>query len=398
MKKIVLLYLIASIYAVRVIAQENIESVRQLPIMAWAGIPASETNLERFIELKEMGINICLSNYPDMETMQKALDIAGKAGLKLVSSCPELKTDVEKTVKSFMNHPALAGYFLKDEPVRKDFEDLGAWAKKISAIDSQHFCFVNLIASIHTTKTEALGTTSYSEYVRTFAEEVPTKLLSFDFYPVLVEGVHERWYEGLEVFSADAQKLGIPFWAFALASSYNKLHPIPTVPALRLQLYSNLAYGAQGLEYWTYWMSQGLRSAPIGLDGRRTVVYDRIKEVNKDIQAIAWVFIGSKVVSVKHTGVVIPRGTSRLTTLPWAIKVFETEGTGCLVSLIENGDNTFFVVVNRDLKKTTQITTYGDDSLKRVLKDGSIVNASAYSYNYEIEPGDIAIYMFPTNK
>jgi hypothetical protein len=234
--------------------------------------------------------------------------------------------------------------------------------------------------------------------VNTFATEVPSQLLSFDFYPILTEGIHESWYAGLDVFSTEAKKLGKPFWAFGLASSYNELHPIPTLPALRLQLYSNLAYGAQGLEYWAYWMSQGLRCAPIGLDGKRTVVYDRIKAVNSEIRNLSGVFVGAKVVSVRHTGVVIPKGTSQLTTLPSAIKVFETEGIGAVVSILENGPNTFFVVINRDLKQCMPITILGDESLKRVLKDGSVVRANTYANTTEIEPGDVAIYMFPTKK
>ncbi len=379
-------------------AQERLTSDTPLPIMAWAGIPDIESNIDRFKELKEMGINVNLSNYPNAAAMQQALDLAQQTGIKMVTSCPELRTDLENTVKRFMNHPALIGYFLRDEPVRKDFADLGDWAKKITAIDNKHFCFVNLIASINTTKTDALGTASYAEYVSTFGKEVPTKLLSFDFYPILTEGIHESWYDGLAIFSAEAKKLNTPFWAFALASSYNELHPIPDIPALRLQQYSNLAYGAQGLEYWAYWMSQGLRSAPIGIDGKRTIVYDRIKMVNNEIQALAGVFVGSAVVSVRHTGVVIPKGTAQLTSLPWAIKVFETEGSGALVSILEKGDNSFFVVVNRDLQKSMQITILGDPALKRVLKDGSVVKAAVYARTTEIEPGDVAIYMFPTKK
>jgi hypothetical protein len=397
-KRILLLSAFTLIFLMGISAQERLTSDKPLPIMAWAGIPDSETNLERFLELKEMGININLSNYPTADAMQKALDLAQTAGIKMITSCPELKSDPEKTVRRFINHPALAGYFLRDEPVYKDFAELGDWAKKIEAIDKNHFCFVNLIASINTTKTEALGTSSYAEYVNTFATEVPSQLLSFDFYPILTEGIHESWYAGLDVFSTEAKKLGKPFWAFGLASSYNELHPIPTLPALRLQLYSNLAYGAQGLEYWAYWMSQGLRCAPIGLDGKRTVVYDRIKAVNSEIRNLSGVFVGAKVVSVRHTGVVIPKGTSQLTTLPSAIKVFETEGIGAVVSILENGPNTFFVVINRDLKQCMPITILGDESLKRVLKDGSVVRANTYANTTEIEPGDVAIYMFPTKK
>jgi hypothetical protein len=297
-----------------------------------------------------------------------------------------------------MKHPALEGYFLRDEPIQKDFADLGKWAQKIESIDNSHFCFVNLIAAIHPTKTETLGTKSYADYVQTLAQTIPVKQISFDFYPVLNEGIHERWYEGLEIVSAQSKKQGLPFWAFALASSYNELHPEPTVAALRLQMFSNLAYGAQGLEYWSYQMSQGLRNAPVGLDGKRTVVYDRIKQVNAEIQNLAGVFAGSKVMAVRHTGTVIPRGTTRLTTLPQVIKVFETEGDGALVSTLENGTNTFFVVVNRSLEKSMPFILFGDNSLKKVLKDGTIVPAADYAAKNVLDPGDIAVYMFPTPK
>ena len=345
MRNILLLGYLILFFHNAVSAQERLTSGKPLPIMAWAGIPESETNLERFMELKEMGININLSNYPTADAMQKALDLAQTAGIKMVTSCPELKSDPEKTVRRFINHPALAGYFLRDEPVRKDFAELGDWAKKIEAIDKNHFCFVNLIASINTTKTDALGTSTYAEYVNTFASEVPSQLLSFDFYPILTEGIHESWYAGLEVFSAEAKKLGKPFWAFAW--------PVPITNCIQFPHCRHFGFNftviwlmePQGLEFWAYWMSQGLRCAPIGLDGKRTIVYDRIKTVNNEIQNLAGVFVGAKVVSVKHTGVVIPKGTSQLTSLPSAIKVFETEGTGALVSILENGPNSFFVVL-----------------------------------------------------
>ena len=379
-------------------AREKIALDKQFPVMAWAGIPENETNVESFQELKEMGININLSNYSTADAMEKALDVAEKVGIQMIASCPELKIDTENTVKRFLHHPALFGYFLMDEPVRKDFDELGKWAKKISSIDSVHICFVNLIAGIHPYKTDALGTKSYAEYVSTFINEVPVQLLSFDFYPVLNDGVHERWYESLGIFSDEARKASKPFWAFALASSYNGLHPVPTLAALRLQMFSNLAYGAQGLEYWAYRMNQSLRCAPIGLNGKRTDVYDLIKTVNNEIQLLAGVFSGAKVISVQHTGLVIPRGTSRLTKLPDEIKVFETSGTGMLVSVLENGENTFFVIVNRDLQNSQTITILGDKSLKKVLKDGTVVMADRYEPTTRIEPGDISVFMFPTKK
>jgi hypothetical protein len=84
--------------------------------------------------------------------------------------------------------------------------------------------------------------------------------------------------------------------------------------------------------------------------------------------------------------------------LPQVIKVFETEGDGALVSTLENGTNTFFVVVNRSLEKSMPFILFGDNSLKKVLKDGTIVPAADYAAKNVLDPGDIAVYMFPTPK
>ena len=42
-----------------------------------------------------------------------------------------------------------------------------------------------------------------------------------------------------------------------------------------------------------------------------------------------------------------------------------------------------------------KLTLLGDESLKKVLKDGTIVPASLYANTIEVEPGDAAIYLYP---
>ncbi len=369
---------------------------KNIPIVVWAGLPANEINEFRGKELKEMGASIAILLCDNLSDAEKSLDIAQKTGLKLIIGCPELKSNPEMTVLNLKNHPALFGYFLKDEPLRKDFEDLGIWANKIKTADPVHLGFVNLIASIHPTNTQALGTNSYQEYIQIFAKTVPQDILSFDFYPILTEGIHENWYEGLSIFSKESAVLHKPFWGFALASSYNELHPTPTLPALRLQAYSNLAYGAQGIELWSYWMSEGLRSAPIGLDGKRTQVYDKIQALTKEIQAYASVFMGSKIISVHHTGVVIPKGTSQLMTLPKEIKVFDADEA--LVSCLENGGYSYFMVVNKNIQKSMNMVILAEDQVEKIGKDGKAILTKNLPATMEIEPGDVAIFRYPHKK
>jgi hypothetical protein len=378
--------------------QDKTKQVRQIPILAWYSIPPEQTSVARYTELKESGITHNLSFFNDAETMSGALDTAWKAGIKMIVYCPELKTATEKTVKRFMNHPAVAGYMLQDEPNRSDFPELAEWAKKIRKTDDNHFCYLNLFPNYATEK--QLGTQTYQEHVDLFVREVPVQFISFDHYPVLGDSLRANWYENLEIISKAAKNADKPFWAFALAVAHGK-YPVPTIAQLRLQVFSDLAYGSQGIQYFTYWTpydtTWNFNNGPVTPDGKRTVVYDRIREVNKEIVSLSNVFLGAEVISVSHTGM-IPQGTRPLTDLPQPIKKLKTEGTGAVVSYLENGKNSYLVIVNRDFKNPMTLNIECEKNVNKVLKDGSSAPANAYLSKTEIDPGDVAIYSWITDK
>jgi hypothetical protein len=378
----------------------------QIPILAWYSIPSSETTVDRYQEMKEAGITHSLSFFQNIDEVKKALEVAEKVGVKLLVSCPELKKEPEKTVKQLMNYPAVAGYHLMDEPNIRLYPELSAWAKRIQSVDSKHFCYVNMFPDF--ADSSQLGTKSYLEYVQEYLKQLPIQFVSFDYYPVMKDRLSKSWYENLELIAAESRKAGKPFWAFALTTNYDNDHVTPqTLAAMRLQVYSDLAYGAQGIEYFTYWSATSVnapsgedeRGAPISATGKRSVVYDRVKQMSREIANLSGVFLGAKVVSVRHTGLgKIPDGTVRLTSLPKAIKVLETNGAPALVSVLEKGKNSFLVVVNKDFLNSINLTVYGDETLKKVLKDGTAVPAGAYENTMELDPGDAAIYMFPMGK
>lgn len=370
----------------------------QIPILGWYGVAPEESTVERYRELKESGITHNFTFFSNVEELAVAMDAAGEAGIKMIVHCPELEKEPEKIVGRFMDHPATAGYFLRDEPDRKAFAGLGEWARRIQAVDDRHFCYLNLFPNY--APPEMLGTATYREYVHEFIGEVPLELLSFDHYPVVEDASGERWlrenwYENLEIFSDEARKAGKPFWAFALAVAHHP-YPIPTLAELRLQVYSNLAYGAQGIQYFTYWTpapgTWDFHHAPIEFDTKkRTEVYDKIKLLNREIKNLSPVFLNAEVVSVGHTGVEIPTGTNRLAELPDVFKAFEVEGNA-VVSVLQKGEQSFLVIVNRNLKNSITVNVEGDPRLKRVLKDGSTVAADKYAARLLVDPGDVMIY------
>ena len=75
---------------------------KEIPILAWYGIPADEAKVERFQELKDAGFTLNFRGYSNADEVVKALDAAQKVGVKIIAACPELRNDTEATVKRFM--------------------------------------------------------------------------------------------------------------------------------------------------------------------------------------------------------------------------------------------------------------------------------------------------------
>lgn len=409
MKKyiLLLLWIVAFCYCTKEKTETQIESAGEFPIMAWIGVPESETTVERFRELKESGININFSVYSSIEAVEKALDIAQEAGVKLMPSCPELKSEPEKSAERLMKHPALAGYHLRDEPGAADFPELGAWVKRIQSVDKEHGCYINLFPNyagqevlIGKDGVLAPGEDPYAKHVELFLKEVPVPFISFDHYPVVedngVRTLRSGWYKNLEIIAEASRKSGLPFWAFALAIAHTP-YPIPTIAELRLQMFSNLAYGAQTLQYFTYWhpgdnTPWDFHDSPINLDGSRTIVYDRIKQVNQEIHSLSGVFKGAELLSIWHTGSEIPDGTRPIDKLPKQIQSLNTGDGIAIVSVLKNQGKQFLVIVNRDFLNPLTIDLKTDNKVRKVLKNGTYGPADSSSGTEVVEPGDMIIY------
>ncbi len=384
--------IIMLLFPVLTLAQVNSPEKNIMPVLAWYSIPPEETTVSRYLELKEAGINLNLSVFNDSESMARALDTAQAAGIKMIVYCPELKSAPEKTVRKFMNHPAVAGYMLRDEPNRTDFADLAAWMKKIKKTDPRHFCYLNLFPNY--ASEQQLGTKTYQEHVDLFMKEVPVDFISFDHYPIVGDSIRTNWYENLEIIAAASKKSGKPFWAFALSVAHGP-YPIPTISQLRLEAFSDLIYGAQGIQFFTYWTpydtTWNFNNAPITLNGKRSSVYERVRQINCELADLAPVFKGATVLSVAHTGE-LPAGTKPLGELPRPVKVFNTISGGAVVSHLTNGDEEYLAIVNRSFKAPMTFRIECEKGVERFMKDGRRVAASAYEPETELDPGDIAVY------
>ena len=372
-----------------------------LPVLAWGGLPSDKATVERYRELAEAGFTINFSGFGDVEAALKGLDLAQAAGVKLMISCAALKKDPAGTVARVKSHPALAGYYLRDEPPASAFPELAAWEKQLQTVDPDHFTYINLFPNY--ANSDQLSAPDYQQYLDRYMRTVPARLLSFDHYPV-IQGPKEpflrgEWYDNLERISAAARKAQIPFWAFALSTKHFS-YPAATVANLRCQIFSDLAYGAQGLQYFTYWQitgsSEGIfTDAPIAADGKRTAVYDRVKQINAEARGLWPVFANAKMIAIAHSGDVIPAGTRKYE--PQS-PVKSLIANGAVVSRLRNGDREFLVLVNRDINHPLPITVEFDrDGVQRVEKDATLQPVRERKLERNLEPGDIAVLTWPTS-
>ena len=368
----------------------------EIPILAWYSIPPGKfSTIERYRELKDCGFTHSFAHIYSKADALKALDLCHRAGLKSIFMCPELQTEPEATVREVRKHPGLGGYFLRDEPHNKDLEDLGKWARRIKETDPEHPCYLNLFPI------QVFGHEGYGEHLRLFDELVDLPQISFDHYPLLRQGdsviVRAEYYDNLEMISAESARTGKPFWAFALSTAHMD-YPIPTMGQLRLQMYSNLCYGAQALQYFTYWNpgteTWDFHQAPVTQEGLRSRVYEEVRSLNQELQRRADVFMGCKVESVHHLGTQIPQGTRPLSEMPPHFLQIDSHGQPALVSHLTNGKRHYIIVQNTNPNRGICVDIRTDEQVQRLRGDGTSVQASLYDTGHYLEAGMVEIFYY----
>jgi len=381
----------------------SLPASKPLVVNAWS-TPQDPADLkERFAEYAQAGFTHALSAFRNLKHGRLILDQAQRHGIAVFPMGHHSKIPLAKIAREFRNHPALAGYFLQDEPENKDFPALNQTARQLMQIDSDpsRIFYANLFPNYATN--EQLGLKphqQYSEHVYKFLCDVPVNVLSFDFYPTVRFSINLKWYGNLDLIREAAAKAKIPFWSF-LASVGSELTVDPTLGTLRLQVYTALAYGSVGIQHFIYMGLKGytFRAAAIDVDGERTATYDLVRQVNREIQAQAGVFVGSTVKQVRYVGKTLPPGTKAYKPAKPITKL-EAGPNGAVAAELAKDRLRFLVVVNQDFMTSMPLELAWDPSVHMGLvdKDGSVKPVRRSALKTELDPGDAAILMWQTEE
>ena len=391
-----LLLIIGFLYGISAIADNE-----EMPIIAYYGVPDWQTTEDNFRIFKECGFTISLYPYPSLNLLIKACRYADKYGVKIIGKCPEMVSSPVVATQALIKETGFYGYMMQDEPSVPEIRERQKEIEHIKQFDSIHCFYINLHPYYHKEWIEpTLKVKTYPEYLRA-ASATSCQQISFDFYPITTAGIRPTWYHNLEMVRQECVRTRKPFWGFVLSVPHdvpftpNTYYPHPTIASLRLQIYSNLAYGAQAIQYFTYWTPDGsnnfhFHDAPIGLDGKRTKTYYVVKQMNQELKTVSQLFYGAKVLSVHHLGT-IPEGTTRQTAMPTNIRSLKIIGRqGAVISLFEKKGHRYLAIVNKSHEETLTIRITARNSIPRYLTKQ--LQEENIKTSYTISAGDIQLF------
>lgn len=296
----------------------------KFPIGMWVTPPDSFRTDFQYKKMAESGLTFVngFAHYENTpEEILHALDLSARHNLlyfvnRKSTHYAILKYEHQQSVpeefvnglKPFAAHPAFAGELLIDEPGKPLITSVAAFVRSFEANFSDKMWHVNLFP---TYATGGIQTHSYDDYIDTWLTEVKPPYLSYDSYPLLTNGeIIDDYYLNLDLVRSKALKAGIPFWTFIQTLSISQTPGVPdkrepSREDIRWQVWSNLALGAKGIQYFCYWTpgsaTEVFTDAMIDRNGNETVRYQYVKELNREVQVIGRKLLKSDPVGVIQT-------------------------------------------------------------------------------------------------
>lgn len=330
----------------------------------WCGPPAAFHTEARYDEIKNAGFTLT-SNACDGATYNptynhQMLDWAGARGLTSIvadsrvvaavsqaqsGKTAELEAGLTAAVDDYAGSFALAGYHIIDEPPASLFPSLAQVVAGLGTRDPKRISYLNLLPTY--ASNGQLGTATYDEYVSSYLSIVKPQMVSWDYYPFLSSGDLPDFFRNMAIIRDHSLAANKPFWQFIQSISFVG-HRATTAAEKRWQALQSLAYGAQGVWYFTYWTppqtAEAFGAGIIDAAGNQTTQYAEVTAINRTFSALSKYTTAATSTAVFHNGP-LPNGTgTRVPGSPVYLPSFArvTVGTfrapGHRYALLVNGD------------------------------------------------------------
>ena len=303
MRLLVLLFLLAFAHA-QTYHQPKPVAPKDFAVMAWGTSPSGAEQLRG---MREAGLNVSgFCRIEDLESVRAAGLACFVSSKRIESYDPThlppdeaIRPVVAELKKQIGANPAALGFFLSDEPAAPDMPGLGRLAQLLREAMPGMWPYVNLFP--YRVSPNRLGTSDYDAYVRMLVETIGQPFLSYDNYSLVNGEMLDYFYTNLEIMRRLSLETKTPFWNCILANShFNYMEPSDAT--FNLQVYSTMAYGGRGIQYFTYFAPTigNYRLAAVDQFGNRTATWDMLRRINNQIHALAPTLIRLDSTGVYH--------------------------------------------------------------------------------------------------
>ena len=191
--------------------------------------------------------------------------------------------------KQFIDHPAICGIDIGDEPSAADLPHLGRVAKETEKLFPNQFAYTNLYPSYgcHATNTTAdalhqLGVQNYRDYIEAYCLHVPLDYICYDHY--LYSSSPDQALEDLAIVSDACRRYNRSLWIVLQVNSSDPSQWI-SINQLRFQAYSAMAHGARMI-LWACYTAGWFYNHVLDGTGTPTEQYAKLQSVNQEIRKI----------------------------------------------------------------------------------------------------------------
>ncbi len=385
----------------------------EFPIMASAlSLMGQVPTREEVKGFADCGFNVLIQDNKE-ELYDSIFMMLEGSGVKLIASADALRGPSKKKCMDFMkkykDNPVLGGWEFRDEPQFKDLDMFSGLFKVMTATDPRHIIHLNVVGEM-AKPFVGENTPDMSAYIDTLQNKFAPGVWSYDLYPIKIvddNGIiivdYDKFYSDFEAFSKIANRTDRPFWAYCQGVGFRQgriCKPVPKAEYLRFEAFSALAYGAQGIIYWTYRQCRNVPSinfeyldGPINIKGKKTKVWYAARKVNSEIKKYTDVFLGAKLLDAVHTGKNLYKDTRRMSASGFGpLQDFWSGETGVLVTHLRNGEEDYYVIVNHSVEKKEKVS-FNVKRGKRLksLTDGKILTSEGQRKGITLQAGGYAI-------
>ena len=287
----------------------------------------------RYEEYRGAGFNMvfCMGTAvgaSDDGLVEEILEICDKLelGCLLIDAQTYSRPFTEKRLQELYDfaskYASFKGLMVYDEPNVSAFPTLAQNYVMFRKYFPDKLFYVNLLPNYATD--EQLGTDNYAKYVAEYAKMVKQGYLSYDHYPFIHFEIgivnNDKYFKNLSVIRRQSLQSRVPFMVFVEVTAFVSHAHIPNREEIFWQVNTALAYGARGIQYFTYGMpedtSETFSGAVIARDGTRTASYDAVREINAHLAEVSGILARCRNTGVIFTGIAPMNEFGKTITIP----------------------------------------------------------------------------------